>query len=121
MVSGSLLFCSLCGEVCRLAVTLPCCDLLSQACRGCAVVAVTGLRACWECGKTGYTATSLVNDRSLRAAAEHFTQHGVMDPSHCKVLSGSLTWIKNAKLERCPDGRKVVNRDPIPDLGQWNG
>ena len=76
----ALLSCSLCGSVCRRAVTSSCCGSASQACRSCAVKRVTAGRTCWICQRADLKLDEdLVNFEKLREACSWFRDHGTLE------------------------------------------
>jgi len=62
--------CSLCGELCKRAVRLPCCS--SPACRQCAFKMITMTRVCWReaCGGRKLSTMELIVDLALRESVE---------------------------------------------------
>ena len=56
--------CTICSDICKRAVNVPCCKVI--ACRACAVSSLTKDRKCWKCAKP-LTNDRLVNDEKLRS------------------------------------------------------
>jgi len=69
------LLCSICCELCKRGVSMPCCD--AKACRYCAVKNLTDYvanveRKCWNCSQASVATKDLVVDESLREAIREF-------------------------------------------------
>ena len=62
-----LVSCDICQNICRRAVSLPCCQ--SQACRACAVKGITTYKSCWGCQKSAVT-SDLKIELGLREAVK---------------------------------------------------
>jgi len=83
----SLLKCSICGDVCKRAVILNCCQV--QACRSCAIKKITSTRKCWNetCVREGkLVTTDLVNYDILRTVVDDYRKTKVLSPENSMML-----------------------------------
>jgi hypothetical protein len=111
----ALLSCSLCGSVCRRAVTSPCCGSDSQACRSCAVKRVTAGRTCWICQRADLKLDEdLVNCEKLREACSWFRDYGTLESKLVEELRELNNMsMKSRKLEKLGDKEKEMCREML--------
>lgn len=66
--------CTLCGEICKRAVLITCCN--APCCSNCGIKKITLDRKCWNCETPGLKTEDLKNDDVIREAVEHYKNNG---------------------------------------------
>jgi len=141
--TGEILKCPVCEDICKRAVTLPCCG--AAACRGCAVKKMAVKRGCWleGCETIGVTGEELINDELLRSAIDNYKKEGVVDEEQARkirqnkkqlmnkrnkkankktkagrLISHKLKEIKKAKKDDAPNQRRDPPKEKVAEESQ---
>merc|ERR1712080_604657 len=109
---GDLLKCSVCGDICKRAVSMKCCG--RGSCRACAVKKLTAKRECWieSCSAIEKSSEDLENDELLREAVAYFNKNGEMDLTHAKKISALRQKLNPDKTKIKKKNTKKSRRQP---------